>query len=268
MAPVPRISSLQNPWIKRLRAGLLRGELSEAGECAVEGFHLVEEALRSGLEITAVVRTPAAEKYWLRIAPRLNGGTPCFLTSERVFRSIARTATSQGIAALVRWPRWRGEEVLGVPSPVLAVLVGVQDPGNLGTILRTLEAFGATACLLGPGTVNLLNAKAMRASAGSVFRVPHFRCPTEKDALALCRRHALRTIALDPKGSKYLSDLDLSRGVAFFVGREGSGLNPAVVAQMDEVARIPISSSVDSLNAAVAAALALYETARQRNFRF
>ncbi len=268
MLPVARISSPRNPWIKRLRAGLLRGELSETGECAVEGFHLVEEALRSGLEITAVVRTPAAEKYWRRIAPQLNGVTPCFLTSERVFRSLARTETSQGIAALVRWPRWREEEVLGIRSPLLAVLLGLQDPGNLGTLLRTLEAFAATACLLGPGTVNLLNAKAMRASAGSVFRVPHFRCPTEEDALALCRRYAVKTIALDPKGRQYLSDLDLSQGVAFLVGREGSGLTPAVLARVDETARIPISSAVDSLNAAVAAALALYETARQRNFRF
>ncbi|MFQ5927278.1 MAG: TrmH family RNA methyltransferase [Terriglobia bacterium] len=262
------ISSLQNPWIKRLRAGLRRGELTEAGECAVEGFHLVEEALLSGLEVKAIVRTAASERYWQQLTPRLNGRERCFLTTERVFRSLAQTETSQGIAALVRMPHWDEKKVFARPHGVAAALVGLQDPGNLGTILRSLEAFGAAACLVGPGTVSPLNGKAMRASAGSVFRLPVFTHPTEKGLLAACRNHGLRTIALNAKARWALDELDLRGGFAFFVGREGSGLSRELLAAVDEVARIPIAPSVNSLNAAVAAALVLYEAARQRGFSF
>ncbi|MFQ5817141.1 MAG: TrmH family RNA methyltransferase [Terriglobia bacterium] len=262
------ISSSQNPWIKRLRAGLRRGKLTEAGECAVEGFHLVDEALASGLEVSAIVWTPTGERYWQQLAPRLNGRERCLRTSERVFRSLAQTETSQGIAALVRLPRWEEARALARPNAVAAALVGLQDPGNLGTILRTLEAFGGAACLVGPGTVSAFNAKAMRASAGSVFRLPIFTHATETALLAACRKHGLRTIALDINAKRGLDELDLRGSFAFFVGREGSGLGREILAAVDEVARIPIARSVDSLNAAVAAALALYEAARQRGFSF
>lgn len=266
---VPReISSPHNRVIKRLRAGLARGEPTAAGEWAVEGFHLVEEALRSGLEVTAIVRTPAAERYWQRLTGWFNGREHCFLATERVFRALAQTETSQGIAALVRPPRWDEARAFSRPNPVAAVLVGVQDPGNVGTILRTLEAFGGAACLLGPGTASPPNAKLMRASAGSVFRFPAFVQPTEKELLAACRRHRLRTIALDVKAQRGLHELDLRGGFAFLVGREGSGLPRDLLGEVDEVARIPIAAAVDSLNAALAAGLTLYEAARQRGFSF
>lgn len=265
---VGQIASPQSPWIKRLRTGLRRGELTEAGECAVEGFHLVEEALASGLHVTAIVHTPAAERYWQRLAAQSNGIERCFLTSERVFRSLAQTETSQGIAALIRWPEWNEAQALAQPHAMAAALLGLQDPGNFGTILRALEAFGAAACLLGPDTVSPFNAKALRASAGSAFRLPVFTHPTEEEIFALCRKHGLRTIALDVRGPRRLDELDLRAPFAFLVGREGSGLSPGILEQADAVVRIPIAASVNSLNAAVAAALVLYEASRQRGFSF
>jgi TrmH family RNA methyltransferase len=108
----------------------------------------------------------------------------------------------------------------------------------------------------------------MRASAGSVFRFPAFVHPTEKELLAACRRHRLRTIALDVKAQRGLHELDLRTGFAFLVGREGSGLPRDLLGEVDEVARIPIAAPVDSLNAALAAGLTLYEAARQRGFSF
>lgn len=262
----PSITSPHNLWIKKLRAALARSELTSAGECAVEGFHLIEEALRSGLEITAVVRTPAAERYWQRLRPRLNGQEHAFLITERVFRRLAQTEHSQGIAALVRWPQWEEAAVLRRSDAVVVALVGVQDPGNLGTILRTLEAFGAAACLLGPGTVSPLNPKALRASAGSVFRLPVFAHPTGKNVLAVCRRFGLRALGLAPRATRALHQVDLKEPMAFFIGHEASGLSEELLGRLDEVVRIPIAAPVDSLNAAVAVALALYETARQRGF--
>lgn len=262
------ISSPQNLWIKRLRAALVRSKSAEAGECAIEGFHLVEEALRSGLEVVAIVRTPGAEHYWERLRRWLNGRERCFLTSERIFRTVAQTKTSQGIAALVRLPAWEQTQALTRPNAVVAAVVGLQDPGNLGTILRTLEAFGGAACLLGPGTVSACNAKAVRASAGAIFRLPVFAYSTESHLLAACRQHGLRTIALDVKAKGMMYEHDLRRGFAFFVGREGSGLSRTLVAEVEEVMRIPIAAPVDSLNAALVVGLVLYEAARQRGFSF
>lgn len=266
--PKREITSLHNPLVKRLRTALRRGELSATGECGVEGFRLVEEAVRSGLEISTILCTPAAQRRWARLRLYREARQRSFITTERVFCSLAQTETSQGIAALVRFPRWDLSTALAKPNAVVAGLLGLQDPGNLGTILRSLEAFGAAACLLGPNTVSPLNPKAVRASAGTVFRVPVFTHRTEKEVLALCHRYGLRTLATDAVAGQPLDKVDLRPGFAFLIGREGSGLGRELLAEVNEVVRIPIAARVDSLNAAVAATIVLYEAARQREFSF
>lgn len=266
--PKRELASRHNPLVKRLRAALRRGELRATGECAVEGFHLVEEALRSELEVRAILCTPRAQRQWAQREHYRDIRERCFTTSERVFRSLAQTETSQGIAALVRLPRWDLSAVLAKPNAVVAGLLGLQDPGNLGTILRSLDAFGAAACLLGPNTVSPLNAKVVRASTGAVFRVPVFTQRTEKEVLDVCHQHGLRTLATDAAVGQPLDKVDLRSGFAFLIGREGSGLTQKLLAKVDAVVRIPIAAHVDSLNAAVAAAIVLYETARQRGFTF
>lgn len=262
----PVLRSARHPLLRRLRRALDRGELTPDGCCAVEGVHLVEEALRSHLEVPALVAGRSAEATLRRLQAAGNGRQRCYLTSDRVFRSLAQTETPQGIAALVRVPTPRLEECLAHPRALVVALWGVRDPGNLGTILRTLEAFGGTACLLGPETVSPFNAKAVRASAGSLFRVPVFPGLAFRRMLGLARKHGLQMVALTPRAPRLLGSLKLDSPVAFFVGQEARGLPEEVLSAMDEVARIPLARAVESLNAAVAASLALYEAARQRGF--
>ncbi|MBI4467065.1 MAG: RNA methyltransferase [Acidobacteria bacterium] len=269
MKPAARtvLSSPRHPLLQQFRRALGRGELTPEGCCAVEGVHLVEEALRSRLEVVALLAARSAEKRLENFEAATNGGLRSYVTSDRIFRSLAQTETPQGIAALVRLSPPRLEEQLARPKAVAVALLGVQDPGNLGTILRALEAFGGAACLLGPKTVSPFNSKAVRASAGSLFRVSVARNLTTEKIFSLCRQYRLHTVALAPGATPPLSTVDLRGPVAFFIGQEGSGLPPEALAQAAVVARIPLAAPVESLNAAMAASLALYETARQRGFR-
>ena len=258
------LSSAQNPLLRALRRALRDGEPGADGAFGVEGPHLVEEALRSRVEVTALVAARSAEARLAEFEASANGRLRSYIVPDRVFRSLAQTETPQGIAALVRLPQRQLEECLAKPDALVAVLVGLQDPGNLGTILRSLEAFGGAACLLAENTVSPFNPKAARASAGSLFRVPMFRRLKLTEILRLCKQHGLHTVALAPRGGSELSGVDLRGAVALFIGQEGSGLPPEVLKQVDTVAEIPLAAPVESLNAAMAATLALYEAARQR----
>jgi len=266
MKPLVRreLTSPRHPLLKSLRAALRQGELTAEGCCAIEGSHLMEEALASELRITALVGSRSAAKQLAEFEARTGGGVPSYLISDRVFRSLSQTQTPQGIAALVRLREYSLNEVLAAPKGVVAVLVGLQDPGNLGTILRALEAFGGAACLLAPRTVSPFNAKAVRASAGALFRVPVFAGLELPEILDLCRTHQLWRVGLAPRAPALLGQTDLRGPVALFVGGEAGGLPPTLVSQLDVVARIPLGPSVESLNAAVAASVAFYEASRQR----
>lgn len=260
------LSSARHPLLKQMRAALRQGELTPDGYCAIEGMHLVEEALRSPVEVAALVGARSAEKVLERFEAAANASVRSYLVPDQVFRSLAGTETPQGIAALVRLPVPQLENCLGRREALVMVLAGLQDPGNLGTILRALEAFGGAACLLTPNTVSPFNAKAVRASSGALFRVPVFRRLPAERVLSLCRAHGLRTVGLTPRAHQTLSQLDLKGPLAFFVGSEGRGLPPELEAKLDATARIPLTAPVESLNAAVAASLALYEAARQRGW--
>lgn len=258
------VSSPRHPLLRRFREAWRRGELTADGCCAVEGQHLVEEAFRSPVEVVALLAARSAESRLGPFEAAANGRVRSYVTPDRVFRALAPTETPQGVAALVRLALPPIEDALARPGALAVALVGVQDPGNLGTILRSLEAFGGAACLLGPDTVSPYNPKAVRASAGSLFRVPVYRRLATQEMFRLARRYGVKTVALAPRAAQALDRLDLKPATLFFIGREASGLPEDVLKQVDAVARIPLAAPVESLNAAMAASLALYEAARQR----
>jgi TrmH family RNA methyltransferase len=258
------LTSSRHPQLRSLRAALRRGELTAERTCAVEGVHLVEEALASNLKVAALVGSRSGMKILEQFEAATGYGVPSYLIPDRLFRTLSQTETPQGIAALVHLPEHRLEDMLAKPGSVVAVLVGVQDPGNLGTILRGLEAFGGAACLLAPETISPFNAKAVRASAGALFRIPVFPRLEVRRILGMCRAQGLQTVGLTPRGPVMLNQTALKQPVALFVGGEASGLPAALLSRLDVVARIPLRPSVESLNAAMAASVAFYEVARQR----
>jgi RNA methyltransferase, TrmH family len=256
------VTSRQNALVKDLRRAFSRGEPVD-GYCAIESVRILEEAIRSGLKFKAVFFAHSAQERASRLLPQIGSHTETLLLPDEIFSSAVDTESPQGVAALVRLKESTLEAALTPDVPLLVCLAGVQDPGNLGTVVRSAEAFGASGVLLDTKTVNQFNSKAIRASAGSMFRVNVIR---EKLSAALpaMRERGLRLIATSSHKSKPLGEAQLTGPLAMFIGSEGAGVPRDLLAEMDETIAIPHSPRVESLNAGVAASIVLYEIARQR----
>jgi len=258
-----RVESRQNALVKALRSSLRSGQPGEDGFAAIEGPRILEEAIRSGLRFRAVFFRQSAEAQANRLLPKLAAEVETLILPDDVFASAAATETPQGVAALVQFKDFDLDDLLRAPRPLVVVLAGVQDPGNLGTVVRSAEAFGASGVLLAEKTVSRFNPKAVRASAGSIFRLPMVTGKLA-DAVAQLREHGLRLVATSPHQGTPADQADLSGALALFLGSEGGGLPREAISRMDEVLAIPHSPRVESLNAGIAASILLYEAARQR----
>src|SRR5215831_4216052 len=262
------VSSRQNALVKELRKAFTEAELSKDGYMAVEGVRIIEEAIRSGLRFQAVFFSDSGRVHADRLLPQISSHTEALLLPDKVFSGAVATETPQGVAALVKPRTARIEDILegsGEPGENLLIigLAGVQDPGNVGTVIRSAEAFSARAVLLGEKTASYFNPKVVRASAGSVFREPVIRVGLV-EAVNRLKKHAVRVVATSSHKGKAAYEIDLNGPVALLIGSEGAGLPPAIAAQADELVTIPHSPRVESLNAGIAASILLYEAARQR----
>jgi TrmH family RNA methyltransferase len=259
-----RIEGRHNTLVKDLRRAFSRGELTSDGYCAIEGFRILEEAIRSGLRFRAVFFSESAAAKADRLLSQIGDQVETLLLPDKLFASTVPSDAPQGAAALARWKEFSLEDVLpkSKAGPLLAI-AGVQDPGNLGTILRSAEAFGAGGVLLGEGTVSPFNPKAVRASAGSVFRLPVARAKLS-GALGLMKEQSLRLVATASHKGTPLAQANLSGPLAIFVGSEGAGLSRDLIKEMDEIVAIPQAPQVESLNVGVATSIVLYEVMRQR----
>jgi RNA methyltransferase, TrmH family len=292
------ITSRENRWLKEFRLALRGGLPTESGFVGVEGVRLVEEALRSACPIAAVLFSESGERHRERLAPLIDRpeiAIPILRTTDRLFEGVADTEHPQGVAALVKPRAASFDDLLrvgeGVCSPLLVVLAGVQDPGNVGTILRTASAFGATGAVTAAsgqsGTASPFSPKALRASAGAALHLPILAGMSLPILLAQLRVANVRTLAAvvgvrfsasQPVGAQHAApelgeiatalapwEVDWCEPVALLVGNEGAGLPEDVERSADARIRIPMSSGVESLNAAAAAAVLFYEAARQRS---
>ena len=259
-----RVASRQNARVKELRRGFTEATPNEKGEVAIEGMHLVEEAIRAGLRLGTVFFSKSAQERAHKLIPQISSHAEVLLLPDDIFASAVPSETPQGVAAQVKVKTFAIEEAF-LPAPALLVIsAGLQDPGNLGTIARSAEAFGATGMLLAERTVSPWNWKAARASAGSMFRLPTVKVELAK-ALQDVKTRGVRVLATSSHKGTTISRVDLRGAVALVVGNEGAGLPKEVLAQADEIVTIPHSSRVESLNAGIAASVILYEAARQRN---
>lgn len=257
---MPTLTSPRNPLLKEVRKAILRGSTTDQGFAVAESFHLLEEALRSDCEISAVF---AAESVRSAVESHVRGLKTIKVTvlPDDLFRTISATESSQGVMALVRPPHWTIEQLFRGRS-LTVILDGVQDPGNAGAILRAAEAFGATGVFFLKGTVNPYNTKCLRASAGSVFRVPLVPAMDSHLLLAAIEQRKLDLFALMPKGSQELGESNFTRKCAIIVGSEGRGVSERLRAKAVDI-RIP-TAGVESLNAALAAGIVLYVARKQR----
>jgi TrmH family RNA methyltransferase len=230
----------------------------------LDGPHLVTDALDAGVIIeTALVATGTTENRLAPIVARLHeAGVHVHAASPRVVQAAGRVVTSQGIVAVARRPAEADEAILAAPDLLLLVADGIQDPGNLGTMIRTALAAGATAVATVGGTADPLQPKALRASMGAAFRIPivHAEAPRLRDTLGA---RGVRILVADPRGAVEFTVAPFDPPVAIVIGNEAGGPDPAWTPAGLPV-RIPLYGPVESLNAAVAAAVLLYEAARRR----
>ncbi len=259
-----RIEGRHNPLVKLLRQAFAGADCTSDGDCAVEGLRIVEEAIRSGLRFRAVFFRESEQGLAERLLPQIGGHVETLLLPNKIFDNAVPSETPQGVAALVHLKEFSLEEILErLQLGPLVVIAGLQDPGNLGTILRSAEAFGGAGVILGEGTVSPFNAKVVRASAGSIFRVPVIRGKLDAVSSQL-RAQEIRLVATSSHKGTPLAEARLTGPLAMFIGNEGSGLPRDVMTRMDEVVIIPHAPQVESLNAGVATSILLYEAARQR----
>lgn len=272
------VSSRQNALVKKLREGFAEASIVD-GLCAIEGIRLIEEALRSRLKVHALFVRESARARAERLLDQLSKHAEALLLPNEVFDSAVVTEHPQGIAALIQAPAPDLESALAARPALAIIAAGVQDPGNLGTLIRSAEAFGATAAITVEGTVSQWNAKVVRAAAGSLFRLPVLKTQSE-DLVSHLRSRDIVTFGLvAPRGSQSEHDAgrspqnpivlyaaDLTRSCALFIGNEGAGLPRALLSSIDQFVAIP-QTRVESLNAGVAASIALYEAQRQRRIR-
>ncbi|ASJ52674.1 23S rRNA (guanosine(2251)-2'-O)-methyltransferase RlmB [Brevibacillus formosus] len=268
------ISSVQNPLVKRLHQLLSRKGREEQQRFLVEGAHLVEEALKSGVEVVTVIydqqrdMDPACQRA-LANHPE---AVQVIAASEAVLAKLSETKSPQGIVAEVKktatdWAKWVDKKREEQGSLLLLFLDEIQDPGNLGTILRTAEAAAVDGVVLGSGSVDLYNGKAVRATMGALFRIPVFTQSLVETADEWKAKGGRVLISSLEQNSVSYDEADYAGLTAMVIGNEGRGVSKEMFAKADQFVHIPLYGGAESLNAAVAAGIFVYEAQRKRKDR-
>ena len=260
------ITSRDNSLLRQARA-VRDGKVGDS--IFVEGLRLCEEALASGLRIEAVIYSEeiARKERAARLIEQLaKAGEKVASVSEKLLESISYTKTPQGIVVLASRPA-NDKSTFNEKQPALPLLIilhGINNPVNVGAILRTAEAAGATGAIATANTSDPFSPKALRGAMGSAFRLPIWMGGSFADVIAWCFERGVRTIGADAEGPKSFMAIDWRGSRALIVGTESTGLLPDEIAAADEAVRIPMQGSVESLNVAVATGIILYEANRQR----
>jgi len=266
MATSPEITSTKNPLVKRIR-GLAERDAREAEDrMVVEGVRMIEEVLAAGMPVDLLVYDPAAAtgaRAGALLERARSRGVRLVTAAPHVLAACSQVETPQGIVAVVGRPRASLAGVLTAPDLLLVVLDRIQDPGNLGTIVRVADAAGATAVLATQGSVDVHNPKAVRATMGSLFHLPVLAVE-RAGLLGALRERQVRILVADQRGATAYTEADYRPPIALVLGSEGAGPDPAWLPAAAAAVRIPLYGRADSLNVAVAAGLLLYEARRAR----
>ncbi len=230
---------------------------------------MVKEALRDNAGVKMVVAAPALVQHHGKGVLKLaeSKGIDILWVSERLMDALSESKTPQPVMAAVQMKQHTEETLLGNTAALIVVAHQLQDPGNLGTIIRTAEAVGASGVAITSNTVDPFNAKTVRASMGSILRLPVALIGDVSSFIRKCKNAGFQSLAAAVTGEKTHFDIDLTKPTIVIVGQEGSGLPQEVLAEIDLSIRIPMAESIDSLNVATAAAVILYEALRQKTFR-
>jgi len=264
-----RLTGKDNSLLKTLRK-INRSPRNASGELmAIEGIRVLVEAEKAGCEIEAVVIADGfgKEPREINLIERwLSRGIRIFQVGENLFASISSVQSPQGAMALVHAPRYTLNLIGQKEDALILCACGIQDPGNLGTLIRTGAAAGADMILTTKGTVSARNPKTLRASAGAFFNIPVVECLETAETLSYCERNNIRAYRTDARAGVSHTHADLKSSCAIFLGNEGSGVNEVDFARLPAI-HIPMPGKTESLNVAAAGAILLFEAARQRSLQ-
>ncbi len=261
------ITSTSNPKVKQVVQWQTKSkERSRSKVFLVEGFKMFAEAPEDSiLEVYLSEAVIEKVKENTSIWKKLNN-IKFELVSEQVFQKMSDTKTPQGILTVLRQPNYKLEDLLQAPNPLLVILEDIQDPGNLGTIIRTGEGAGITGVIMTKQTVDIFNPKTIRSTMGSIYRVPFLYIEEIESVIHKLHEYHINTYAAHLQGKTYYDTFSLCEPTAFLIGNEGNGLQKSTADLAKYYLKIPMEGQVESLNAAIATSLLMYEAHRQRRF--
>jgi TrmH family RNA methyltransferase len=260
------ITSSQNHIIKEIRALSNKKYREEKKLYFIEGIRFVEEALKENMEFDKILisekfaDSKGGQEFCSKI---MLSGYDTYLLSEKLFKDVSETESPQGILAVLKTSQYDLNGIIKDKNFIL-ILESLQDPGNMGTIIRTADAAGITGIVMSKGCVDIYNPKVLRSTMGSVFRVPFCICEDISDTIKLIRSKGIKVYAAHLKGKVDYFEADLKENIAIIVGNEANGISDTTAESSDMLLRIPMFGRIESLNASVAASLLMYEAVRQR----
>lgn len=256
------ITSTTNNKIKRIVALGQKAKLRKEEDCFLaEGSKMFLEAPKSWMKEVYV-----SEAFLARCSFREELETYQYeVVSDEVFRKISDTKTPQGILCVLKRPHYDMEQMLAKQKPLLVILENLQDPGNLGTILRTGEGAGIDGVIMTKETADLFNPKVIRATMGSIYRMPYLYVDDIITCIEELKKRDIAVYAAHLDDSVCYDEPDYKKGTAFLIGNEGNGLKKETADKASQYIKIPMQGQVESLNAAIATSILMYEAAKQRN---
>ena len=256
------IESDKNHWIKRMRALEKRKYRLAFAQFVAEGRRFVEEAITSGAAIHVILIAEGAEDKYTQLLSHYDG--PAFLVDPDLLAQSMATVNPQDIAAIVSFPDWSEENWANMDTVV--IVDGVQDPGNLGSIIRTTLASGAKAVFCLKGTVDFSNKKVLRSTMGTIFKLPVYMVEDAEEMVHVLKKYGFQFVVADADGVEYDEAFaSLPEKIALVVGNEGNGASQ--IEAYDQMVRIPLDNGVESLNVGVACGVLLYEIRRRKKQR-
>ena len=257
------ISSTSNQQIKNIQNLMKKAkERKKQNVFIVEGPKMCFEAPHKLLKAVYISESFYKENRYAKELNSVEAVTE--VVSDQVFKTISDTQTPQGIMAIVQMPEYKLEDVINKEQPHILILESIQDPGNLGTMIRTGEGAGISGIIMNKTTVDIFNPKTVRATMGSLYRVPFFIAEDLPEAIAKLKENGIRLYAAHLKGKMSYDKPDYTKPCGFLIGNEGNGLSDEIADLADNYIKIPMAGKVESLNAAISATLLMYECSRQR----
>lgn len=253
--------SSDNQKVKLARKLKDKKERDKTSQFIVEGARQLGEAIKSGADIDFILNLENTGEELLAIAKSLNIENNEI--DEKTLRSISDTETPQGILAVVNKHNFTFEDITKDNNPLVVVCDGIQDPGNLGAIIRSAAAAGASGVIISDDSVDVYNPKTVRSTGGALFKIPVLPEADIQNTISLLKEKGIKVLGADPRSSKSIYEAHFARPLAIVIGNEGNGIKENILSLCDEKVMIPMRDDVESLNAAVSASVILFEAVRQ-----